>query len=80
MRSPLGRTHTLTSATDVASHAQVYPMFAFLKDCFSKPASRRTFHLTLNRWRSVMQVLVKSRHPQATLLRVLTERLQESTP
>lgn len=55
-------------------------MFAFLKDCFSKPASRRTFHLTLNRWRSVMQVLVKSRHPQATLLRVLTERLQESTP
>jgi hypothetical protein len=49
-------------------------MFAFLKDCFYRTSRRTTFHLSLNRWRSVMQVLFKSRHPQATDLRDLTER------
>jgi ribosome-associated translation inhibitor RaiA len=49
-------------------------MFEFLKDCFSRTAKRTTFRLSLNRWRSVMQVLFKSRHPQATDLRDLTER------
>jgi hypothetical protein len=49
-------------------------MFAFLKDCFSRTARRATFHLPLNRWRFAMQVLFKSRHPQATDLRDLTER------
>jgi hypothetical protein len=49
-------------------------MFAFLKDCFYRTSRRTTFHLSLNRWRSVMQVLFKSRHPQATDLRDQTER------
>jgi hypothetical protein len=49
-------------------------MFAFMKGCFSRIGWRSTFHRCLNRWRSVMQVLFKSRHSQATDLRDLTER------
>lgn len=49
-------------------------MFAFLKDCFSRISRRPTFRLCLNLWRSVMQVLFKSRHPHASELRDLTER------
>ena len=56
------------------SDVQVYPMFPFLKDCFYRTSLRRTFGVQFNRWRSVMQVLFKSRHPQATELRELTER------
>jgi ribosome-associated translation inhibitor RaiA len=49
-------------------------MFSFSKDCFFRTSWDPTFRLSLNRWRSVMQVLFKSRHPQATDLRDLTER------
>jgi ribosome-associated translation inhibitor RaiA len=49
-------------------------MFEFLKGCFSRSSGRSTFVLSLNFWRYVMQVLFKSRHPQATELRDLTER------
>ena len=46
----------------------------FLKSCFLRAAKESTFRLSLNRWRSVMQVRFKSRHLQATALRDLTER------
>ena len=49
-------------------------MFSFLKCCFSRTAKRLTCGVSLNRWRSVTQVLFKSRHPQATELRDLSER------
>jgi len=49
-------------------------MLAFSKSCFFRIVKSPTFRLSLNRWRSVMQVLFKSRHPHATELRDLTER------
>jgi ribosome-associated translation inhibitor RaiA len=49
-------------------------MLAFSKSCFFRFFKEPTLRLSLNRWRSVMQVLFKSRHPQATELRDLTER------
>ncbi len=49
-------------------------MLAFSKSCFLRTVKRPTFRLSLNRWRSVTQVLFKSRHPHATELRDLTER------
>jgi len=73
MRAGLSR-QTPKSAAEAPSYVQVYPMFTFSKDCFSRTARHPTFRLSLNRWRSVMQVLFKSRHPRATDLRDLTER------
>jgi hypothetical protein len=70
----LSRAYALAFAAEGPSYVQVYPMFSFLSGCFSRTARRPTFRLSLNRWRSVMQVLFKSRHPQATDLRDLTER------
>jgi ribosome-associated translation inhibitor RaiA len=49
-------------------------MLTFQKYCFFRTVNRPTLWLSLNRWRSVMQVLFKSRHPHATELRDLTER------
>ena len=49
-------------------------MLAFSKYCFFKIVKGPTLWLSLNRWRSFMQVLFKSRHPHATELRDLTER------
>jgi hypothetical protein len=49
-------------------------MLKFSKRCFFRTANESTFQTALNRWRPVMQVLFKSRHPQATELRDLTER------
>ena len=49
-------------------------MFTFLKCCFFGIPRGPTFRLYINRRKSVMQVLFKSRHPQATDLRDLTER------
>jgi hypothetical protein len=49
-------------------------MLAFSKSCFFRIVKSPTLGLSLNRWRSAMQVLFKSRHPQATELRDLTER------
>jgi ribosome-associated translation inhibitor RaiA len=49
-------------------------MFSFLKVCFSGICRQLIFRPALNQWRSVMQVLFKSRHPQATDLRELAER------
>jgi hypothetical protein len=49
-------------------------MLIFFKDCFFRSVKGSTLRLCLNRWRFVMQVLFKSRHPQATELRDLTER------
>jgi hypothetical protein len=49
-------------------------MLAFSKYCFFRIVKGPTLWLSLNRWRSVMQVLFKSRHPHATELRDLTER------
>jgi antitoxin CptB len=73
MRAGLSR-QTPKSAADAPSNVQVYPMFTFAKDCFSRAARHPTFRLSLNRWRSVMQVLFKSRDPHATDLRDLAER------
>ena len=41
---------------------------------FFKAASRLTFRLFLNRWRALMQVLFKSRDPQAHELQDLVQR------
>jgi hypothetical protein len=49
-------------------------MLKFSKRCFFRTDNESTFQVALNRWRPVMQVLFKSRHPQATELRDLTER------
>ena len=49
-------------------------MLAFSKICFFNAFQQPTFRLFLNRWRYVMQVLFKSRTPQATELRELSER------
>jgi hypothetical protein len=43
-------------------------MLAIQKDFFSRAVRHPTLHLSLNRWRTVMQVLFKSRHVQATNL------------
>ncbi|EXU78501.1 hypothetical protein AX13_12530 [Comamonas aquatica DA1877] len=56
------------------SFVQAFPMLMSFKVCFSGTSDGPRFDLSLNRWRSVMQVLFKSRHPQATDLRDLTER------
>jgi len=65
---------TPDSAAKASLRVQVYPMLLFLKGCFFRAVRRPTLRVSLNRWRSVMQVLFKSRHPQATELRDLTER------
>jgi hypothetical protein len=49
-------------------------MLAFLKYCFFRIVKGRRLWLSLDRWRSAMQVLFKSRHPHAAELRDLTER------
>ena len=49
-------------------------MLAFCKSCFFRSVEGPTVGLPLNRWRSVVQVLFKSRHPHAAELRDLTER------
>jgi hypothetical protein len=49
-------------------------MLTFSKYCFFRTVKAPTLWLSLNRWRSVMQVLFKSGHPHATELRDLTER------
>jgi len=61
-------------AAEASSCLQFLPMSAFSESCFFRAARRPTLRLSPNRWRSVMQVLFKSRHPQATELRDLTER------
>ncbi len=49
-------------------------MSRFLKSCFFRVSVGTKFCLSLNPWRSKMQVLFKSRHPQAGELRELAER------
>ena len=61
-------------AAEPSVHIQVFRMLRFSKDCFFRIYGRPKFHLSPNRWRSVMQVLFNSRHPQATQFRDLTER------
>jgi hypothetical protein len=49
-------------------------MFAFSKCCFSGIVTSHTLWSLTNQRRSVMQVLFKSRHPEATDLRDQTEQ------
>jgi hypothetical protein len=49
-------------------------MLPSLKACFFDKGRRSTLLLPIHRWRFPMQVLFKSRHPQATGLRELTGR------
>jgi hypothetical protein len=61
-------------AVEVEIGVQAIPKLAFYEICFFLASRRLTLRVSLNRWRPVMQVLFKSRHPQAADLRDLTER------
>jgi hypothetical protein len=61
-------------AAEVAFGTQAFPKLAFSESCFFLASRRLTLRLSLNRRRPAMQVLFKSRHPQAADLRDLTER------
>jgi ribosome-associated translation inhibitor RaiA len=57
-----------------SSCVQVCPKSASSQSCFFRACIGPTLRLSLNQRRSVMQVLFKSRHPQAAELRGLAER------
>jgi hypothetical protein len=65
---------TAEFAAEVEFRVQAFPKFPYQQSCFFLAGRRPTLRASLNRRRPVMQVLFKTRHPQATDLRDLTER------
>jgi hypothetical protein len=64
----------LQCALEASSFLQDFPMLACSKSCFSGAFKQPTLQPSLSQWRYLMKVLFKSRDPQATELRDLTER------